>query len=84
VPVEMGSRAIVYIPNFIKIGSAIRLFIGGIHTKRAWWSHEPVSYFFFKTSRLKLGHSFGYIIILMTPFTLSRKSDVPNGKKIAR
>jgi hypothetical protein len=28
---EMGSGAIIYIPNLIKIGSGIRKLIGGIH-----------------------------------------------------
>jgi hypothetical protein len=34
--VEMGSVAMVYIPSFIQIGSAIRKLIGGIrrHTDR--------------------------------------------------
>jgi hypothetical protein len=29
--VEMGSGAMIYIPSFIKIGSAIQKFQGGIH-----------------------------------------------------
>jgi hypothetical protein len=29
--VDMGSRAMIYIPNFTKIGSAIQKFVGG-HT----------------------------------------------------
>jgi hypothetical protein len=29
--VEMGSGAMIYIPSFIKIGSAIQKLIGGIH-----------------------------------------------------
>jgi hypothetical protein len=29
--VEMGSGAMMYIPSFIKIGSAIQRFLGGIH-----------------------------------------------------
>jgi hypothetical protein len=29
--VEMGSGAMIYIPSFIKIGSGIQMFIGGIH-----------------------------------------------------
>jgi hypothetical protein len=29
--VEMGSGAMVYIPNFIKIGSGIKMLMGGIH-----------------------------------------------------
>jgi hypothetical protein len=28
---EMGSGAMIYIPSFIKIGSAIQMLIGGIH-----------------------------------------------------
>jgi hypothetical protein len=30
--VEMGSGAMIYIPSFIKIGSAIQKLIGGIQT----------------------------------------------------
>jgi hypothetical protein len=29
--VEMGSNAIIYIPDFIKIGSGIQKLLGGIH-----------------------------------------------------
>jgi hypothetical protein len=29
--VEMGSGAMTYIPSFIKIGSGIQKYIGGIH-----------------------------------------------------
>jgi hypothetical protein len=28
---EMGSRAMIYIPSFIKIGSGIQKLMGGIH-----------------------------------------------------
>jgi hypothetical protein len=31
VAVELGSGAMIYIPSFIKIGSAIQKLIGGIH-----------------------------------------------------
>jgi hypothetical protein len=31
--VEMGSGAMIYIPNFIKIGSGIQKLIGGIDTQ---------------------------------------------------
>jgi hypothetical protein len=36
--VEMGSGAMIYIPSFIKIGSAIQKLIRGreIHTQTAW------------------------------------------------
>jgi hypothetical protein len=38
--VEMGSGAVMHIPSFIKIGSAIQKLIGGIHrhtdTQTAW------------------------------------------------
>jgi hypothetical protein len=30
----MGSGAVIYVPSFIKIGSGIQKFIGGIHTYR--------------------------------------------------
>jgi hypothetical protein len=30
--VEMGSGAIIYIPNFIKIGSGIQMLMGGGYT----------------------------------------------------
>jgi hypothetical protein len=44
--VEMGSGAKIYIPCFIKIGSALQKLIGGFA-----WSHKPTSIFFFKISR---------------------------------
>jgi hypothetical protein len=35
--VEMGSGAMIYIPGFIKIGSGIQRFVGGItDTQTAW------------------------------------------------
>jgi hypothetical protein len=30
--VEMGSGAMIYIPSFIKVGSSIQKFMGGIHS----------------------------------------------------
>jgi hypothetical protein len=30
----MGSGAVIYVPNFIKIGSGIQKLVGGIHTHR--------------------------------------------------
>jgi hypothetical protein len=34
--VEMGSGAIIFIPGFIKIGSAIQKLIRGIHRHTGW------------------------------------------------
>jgi hypothetical protein len=34
--VEMGSGAMIYIPNFIKTGSGIQTLIGGGDTQTAW------------------------------------------------
>jgi hypothetical protein len=41
--IEMGPGAMIYIPSFIKIGSAIQKLGGGGYTdtKTAWRSHEP-------------------------------------------
>jgi hypothetical protein len=43
--VEMGSRAMMCIPNFIKIGSGIPKLIGGIHRQRGWSSRKPTFIF---------------------------------------
>jgi hypothetical protein len=32
--VEMGSRAVIYVPSLIKIGSGIQKLMGAIHTHR--------------------------------------------------
>jgi hypothetical protein len=43
---EMDSGAIIYIPNFVKIGSPIMKLIGGYtDTHRAWKSHKPTFIF---------------------------------------
>jgi hypothetical protein len=42
--VEMGSGAMIYIPSFIKIGSAIQKLIG-VDTQTAWKSHKPTFIF---------------------------------------
>jgi hypothetical protein len=50
--VKMGSGAMTYIPNFIKIGSGIQKFIGGIHRQHG----DRISLLLFaqnKESRLK-------------------------------
>jgi hypothetical protein len=40
--VEMGSDAMIYVPSFIKTGSAIQKLIGGhTDTQTAWRSYEP-------------------------------------------
>jgi hypothetical protein len=44
--VEMGSGAMIYIPSFIKIGSAIQKFIGVIHRQHA--DHVSLLSFFSK------------------------------------
>jgi hypothetical protein len=38
---EMDSGAMIYIPNFIKTGSGIEKFMGGIDIHTAWRSHKP-------------------------------------------
>jgi hypothetical protein len=39
---EMGLGAIMYIPNFIEIGSGIQKLMGGYtDTQRAWKSQKP-------------------------------------------
>jgi hypothetical protein len=59
--VEMGSSALIYIPSFTKIGSAIQKLKGGgrytcrhtySHTQTARWSHKPTFIFSNKESRL--------------------------------
>jgi hypothetical protein len=41
--VEMGSGAVIHIPSFIKIGSAIqKLREEYKDTQRAWRSHKPI------------------------------------------
>jgi hypothetical protein len=37
---EMGSGAMMYIPNFIKTGPVIQKFIRGIHRHTEWRSHK--------------------------------------------
>jgi hypothetical protein len=53
---EMGSDAMMHIPSFIEIGSAIQKLIGGIHTptdtQTAWRSRKP-TLFQKKESRLE-------------------------------
>jgi hypothetical protein len=51
VAVGMGSGVMMYIPNFIKLGSGIQnLMMGGrfTDTQTAWRSHKPNSVFFKK------------------------------------
>jgi hypothetical protein len=47
--IEMCSDSLIYIPMFIKIGSAIQKLIRGIHkqthTQTARWSHKPTLIF---------------------------------------
>jgi hypothetical protein len=43
--VEMGSGGVIYIPSFIKIGSAIRKskgdWVGFVDAQTSWRSHKP-------------------------------------------
>jgi hypothetical protein len=40
--VEKGSGAMIYMPNFIKIGSGIAKLIRGLmNTQTAWGKHKP-------------------------------------------
>jgi hypothetical protein len=58
--VEMGSGAMIYIPSFIKYGSAIHKLIGGttqIH-RHTWRSHKHTFIFLNEKSRLKYNSSF--------------------------
>jgi hypothetical protein len=47
--IEMGSDAMIYIPSFMKIDSAVQKLIGGIHrhtdAQIAWRSHKPTFIF---------------------------------------
>jgi hypothetical protein len=43
--VEMGSGAMIYIPTFIKIDSAIQKLMWGEFTDTAWRSHKPILIF---------------------------------------
>jgi hypothetical protein len=45
--VEMGSGAILYVPNFIKIGSSTEKLMGkrGTDTQTAWRPHKPTFIF---------------------------------------
>jgi hypothetical protein len=52
--VEMGSSAVIYIPNFIQIGSGIQKLIAGgglIDTQTAWRS--PKTKFLFTSATMK-------------------------------
>jgi hypothetical protein len=53
---EMDSGAMMYVPRFIKMDSAIQKLIGGIHrnteTQTAWRSHQPIFIFQNMKSRL--------------------------------
>jgi hypothetical protein len=44
--IEMGSGAMIYMPSFIKIGSAIQKLIGGIH-KHTYNMVIAYAYFYF-------------------------------------
>jgi hypothetical protein len=43
---EMGSEAMIYIPNFIKTGSGIPKFMGYTEKQRAQRLHKPTLIFF--------------------------------------
>jgi hypothetical protein len=42
---DMVSGAMIYILNFIKIGSGIQKLIGGMHRHTAWRAHKPTFIF---------------------------------------
>jgi hypothetical protein len=45
--IEMGLGAVMYIPSFMKIGSAVQKLMGGCTVaQRAWRSHKPTFVFF--------------------------------------
>jgi hypothetical protein len=46
--VEMGSGAMIYIPNFIKIGSGIQKLMGIYTDTQIGWSSRKPTYIFFK------------------------------------
>jgi hypothetical protein len=48
---EMGSRAMMYIPSFIKIDSGIQKSIGGIHERTERMEMELTSFFQNKENR---------------------------------
>jgi hypothetical protein len=43
--VEMRTGAMIDIPSFILIGSAIEMLMGGGHTQTAWRSYKPIIIF---------------------------------------
>jgi protein associated with RNAse G/E len=51
--VDMGSGDMIYIPNFIYIGSGIQKLIMR-STQTAWKSHKPTFIFFFQNKERKL------------------------------
>jgi hypothetical protein len=53
--VEMVLGAMIYIPSFIKIGSAIQKFVGLAYrdTQTAWRSQKSILFFQNQESRLK-------------------------------
>jgi hypothetical protein len=52
---EIDSGAMLYIPSFINISSAIQKLTGGGYTdtQRAWWSQKPILFFQNKESGIK-------------------------------
>jgi hypothetical protein len=51
--VEMDSGAMIYIPNFIKIGSAIQKMIGGIHIHAHRQHGDRISLLSFFQNKIK-------------------------------
>jgi hypothetical protein len=45
--VQMGSGAMIYIPSFVRTGSAVPKLLGGAHIwiQIARWAHKPTSTF---------------------------------------
>jgi hypothetical protein len=48
----MGSGAMIYVPSFIKIGSAIQKLIGGMHRHRGSMEIAQAYFHFFKNFTL--------------------------------
>jgi hypothetical protein len=66
--VEMGSGAMMYVPSFIQIGSAIQMLIRG-DTQTAWGSHKPI--FLFWKNRVGLwDHVAVRVCLCVSAYTL--------------
>jgi hypothetical protein len=45
---EMGSGAMIYIPNFIKVGSAVQILMGGGGRSQTSWRAHKTTFIFSK------------------------------------